>query len=55
MLAVYTGINAQQFSFDNNTYKTVFPEDLCKTLKENNQEFSWTIVAAVSSGMSVGS
>lgn len=35
MLTICAGISAQQFSFDNNTYKTVYPEDLCKTLKEN--------------------
>lgn len=28
--------NAQNFKYDNISYKTVFPEDLCKTLKENS-------------------
>jgi len=31
--------NCQQFRYDNNLFKTVYPEDLCNTLKENNDYF----------------
>ena len=31
----FSKLRAQQFQYDNSLYKTVYPEDLCKTLKEN--------------------
>ena len=31
----FCNVNAQQFQYDNTLYKNVYPEDLCKTLKEN--------------------